>query len=98
VGTIIFGTDALRLNYRCETIGFWGTLEEAVLGNRFWRAQIGFLDKEIASLEELPRQIAEREAEDQRLEMELLKDGRLKKCIGVTRNGDHLRHKSTQIS
>lgn len=59
VGTLIFGTDKYRLDSQCMATGFWGTLEESLLGRRFWRAQASLIDKEILFWETLPKRFAQ---------------------------------------
>lgn len=48
VTILIVGTEMFRLDSECRVNGVFGTIEEALLQRRFWRAQVTFIDKEIA--------------------------------------------------
>lgn len=70
IGTLVFGTDKLRLDSQCENTGMFGTFEEALLGRRFWRIQRDLLNQQIAYWESIPNQQArlqevERQATEQ---------------------------------
>lgn len=51
-GLFVLGTDKLRVDHDCEVQDFFGGIEEFVLGDRFWRAQIEQIDKRTIKLEE----------------------------------------------
>ncbi|CAB1368199.1 hypothetical protein [Denitratisoma oestradiolicum] len=49
---IVFGTDKLRVDRNCEVHGFFGNIEEVILGDRFWQTQIEQIDRTTARREE----------------------------------------------
>lgn len=51
--TLSFGSQKYRLGDACVVEGFWATFEEALLGQRFWRAQHALLVHHIAALGEI---------------------------------------------
>lgn len=65
--TLIFGSDRYRLDSRCNATGFWGSLEETLLGRRFWRAQFTAINEKIAYWESLPEKIELQKEQDRKL-------------------------------
>ncbi len=50
-GTVFARSEIYRLDENCEVDGFLGSAEHVVLQSRFWRAQEGMIDRQIATLQ-----------------------------------------------